>query len=273
MKGESRILSSDQLDKHRILRDLRTQWFGRSLVTVDECGSTNDVVKGLAENGAHHGLVVIAESQTAGRGRLGRAWYSPRGGIWLSILLKGQELPASLDSLPMVGALGIAKPLLERWRVKASVRWPNDVVVRWRKIAGVSVESKSKGNELLYAILGIGINANFDTNRIAAISGTSVSLLTILGEAVNRESLITAILSETEEMYESLLTSGGEDLVALLRELDCSRGKFVRVTSAEREVAGIVDDYESLSRVRIRTPNGLESLETNALVSVDYQSD
>jgi BirA family biotin operon repressor/biotin-[acetyl-CoA-carboxylase] ligase len=242
-------------------------------VIVDECGSTNDVAKGMAENGAPHGLVVISESQTAGRGRLDRAWYSPRGGVWLSILVKAQKLPAFLNSLPLVGALGIAKPLVEQWGVRARVRWPNDVVVGWRKLAGVSVESRSKGNEFLYAILGIGINANFDTGKIVPISGTSASLLSILGVAVNRENLITVILSETEKMYESLHASEGKDLVVLLRELDCSRGKYVKVTTAEREVVGIVDDYESLSRVRIITRNGFESVETNALVSVDYQSD
>jgi BirA family biotin operon repressor/biotin-[acetyl-CoA-carboxylase] ligase len=266
-------LSSEQLDEDSILRGLKTRRFGRPLVVVDECGSTNDVVKGMAESGAPNGLVVIAETQTAGRGRLGRAWYSPRGGVWLSILVKAQELPSFLNCLPLVGALGIVKPLVEKWGLKARVRWPNDVVVGWRKIAGVSVESKSKGNELIYAILGIGINANFDTNKIAPISGASASLLTLLGGPVNRENLITVILSETEKMCESLYASGGKDLVVLLRELDCSRGEHVKVRTPEREVVGTVDDYESLSRVRIITRDGFESIETSALVSVDYQSD
>lgn len=266
-------MSFEHLDEDSIIRGLKTRSFGRSLVIVDECGSTNDVMKGMAESGAPNGSVVIAETQTAGRGRLGRAWYSPRGGVWLSILVKAQELPSLLNSLPLVGALGIAKPLAEKWGLNARVRWPNDVVVGWRKIAGISVESKSKGNELIYAILGIGINANFDSNKIAAISGASASLLILLGGPVNRENLITVILSETEKMYESLHGSGGKDLVALLRELDCSRGEHVKVRTPEREIVGIIDDYESLSRVRIITGNGFESIENSALVSVDYQSD
>jgi biotin-(acetyl-CoA carboxylase) ligase len=90
---------------------------------------------------------------------------------------------------------------------------------------------------------------------------------------MNREDLITLILFETEKMYESLRASEEKDLVGQLKELDCSRGKGVKVTTADREIVGIVDDYESLSKVRIRTRDGLESLDTSAPVSVDYQSD
>jgi BirA family biotin operon repressor/biotin-[acetyl-CoA-carboxylase] ligase len=227
----------------------------------------------MAEDRAPHGLVVVAESQTSGRGRLGRDWYSPRGGVWMSILIRPQGHPSYVTSLPLVGALGIAKSLVKTLGIKARVRWPNDVVVDRRKIAGVLVESKSKGNELVYAVLGLGINANFDTSKIDSIRGTATSLLRLLGGAVNRESLILAVLSETERMYESLCASGGEDLLPLLRELDCSRGSNVKVRTEDREFVGMVDDYESLSRVRIMTPDGSESVDTSALVSVDYQSD
>ena len=266
------IILTLKLDENSILRDMKTRWLGRSLVILEECGSTSDALKDMADE-APHGLVLIAESQTSGRGRLGRTWYSARGGIWLSILLKDQKLLPFLSALPLVGALAIAKPLEEKWGVRARVRWPNDVVVGRRKLAGVLVESTSKGNELLYVILGMGINANFDPTKIARISRTSTSLLTLLGRAVNREDLITLILFETEKMYESLRASEEEDLVGQLKELDWSRGKGVKVTTADREIVGIVDDYESLSKVRIRTRDGLESLDTSALVSVDYQSD
>jgi BirA family biotin operon repressor/biotin-[acetyl-CoA-carboxylase] ligase len=226
----------------------------------------------MAESGAPHGSVVVAESQSAGRGRNGRVWHSPRGGAWLSILIRPQNFPELLSSLPLVGALGIAESLVQSFGVDARVRWPNDVVVGWRKIAGVLVESKSKGNELLYAVLGLGINANFDTNKIESINRTSTSLLALLGIEVDRELLISTILSETERLYECLYASR-EDLVVLLRELECSRGRHVKIVTATREVVGIVDDYESLNRVRIATPIGLELIENDALVSVDYQSD
>ena len=125
-------MDSQRLDPDSILRDLRTHCFGRSLVILDESSSTNDVVASTAEDGAPHGAVVIAETQRAGRGRLGRAWYSPRGGIWMSILIRPKRALSFSDSLPLVGALGLAKTLGLNWRVRAAVRWPNDVVVDGR---------------------------------------------------------------------------------------------------------------------------------------------
>ena len=265
-------MDSSPLDRERILRRLKARCFGKSLLKIDECGSTNDVLKERAENGAPHGFVVDAENQSAGRGRMGRVWQSPRGGVWLSILIRPQHSPELLSSLPLVGALGVAKALVENFGVPARVRWPNDVVVDRCKIAGVLIESRSKGNELVYAIIGLGINANFDTSQIEPISRTSTSLQMLVGRGVDRETLISAVLSETERLYECLYAPSF-DLSALLRKFDCSRGRHVKVATATREFVGIVDDYEGLDRVRITTPKGLESIENDALLSVDYQSD
>ena len=265
-------MDSRPLDRDRTLRGLKARSFGKSLLKIYECGSTNDVLKERAENGAPHGFVVVAESQSAGRGRMGRVWQSPKGGVWLSILIRPQNPPELLSSLPLIGALGVARALVEDFGVPARVRWPNDVVVDRRKIGGVLVESRSKGNELVYAILGLGINANFDTSQIEPISRTSTSLQTLLGREVDPETLISAVLSETERLYECLYAPT-YDLAALLRKFDCSRGKYVRVVTATQEFLGIFDDYEGLDRVRITTPKGLELIETDALLSVDYQSD
>jgi BirA family biotin operon repressor/biotin-[acetyl-CoA-carboxylase] ligase len=181
-------------------------------------------------------------------------------------------VPGFLESLPLIGALAITRTLRQEYVVNATVRWPNDVVVDWQKIAGVLVESKTKGNELLYAILGLGINANFDTEAISPTGVRLVSLLALLGAPVNREHLIAMVLSETEKVCGSLQNSEN-DVIAQLRELDCSRGHRVRVKLLEREIAGTVEDYETLSKVRIRSRKGVETVETDELVSVDYQSD
>jgi len=267
-----RALDFQTLDEPRILRSLRTQWIGRSLRIVDECGSTNDVAGKLAGEDAVRGLVVIAETQTAGRGRNGREWCSPRGGVWLSILVRPHEHLSSISVLPLVGALGIAASLSENWKVKARVRWPNDVMINKRKVAGVLVESKSKGNQLTYAVIGLGVNANCNTSKIESISNTATSLFTILGERVNREDLICAILLHIENFYESLSLSADRDILQTLRSLDCSHGNHVKVKLTDREVEGTFDDYSSLGEVRIMTADGFESIRTEAVVSVDYQS-
>ena len=178
-----------------------------------------------------------------------------------------------MHSLPLIGALAIAEVLVRNWKVEAGVRWPNDVVVDRRKIAGILVESKSKGNELIYAALGIGINANFDTSQIEAIRDSSTSLLTLTGKSINREEFVVAILSEVETMYESIQAGGENAIMEILKNVDWSRGKRVRVKTRGQEFVGLFEDYESLDRARISTRSGPQWVETNTVVSVDYESD
>lgn len=229
------------------------------------------MVKRSAERGVRHGYVAITETQSAGRGRLGKPWVSPVGGIWLSILLRPPSGQSFLASLPLLGALAIAEALSSQLRLKARVRWPNDVVVDDRKIAGVLAEAKSKGSELDYAILGLGINANFTVDAIGAFD-SAATLQSLLGAPIDRAALICGVLSEVENLYELLCAGKSERIVALVRELECSRGKSVRVKLQDRELRGTVDDYETLGRVRILTPKGSESIDTETLLSVEYQS-
>ena len=260
-----------KISRDAILRHLRTKRFGRTLKILDECTSTNDVATVLAEENAPEGLVVISETQSAGRGRFAREWSSPRGGFWLSMLFRPPERLGLVDSLPLAGALSVAKSVDEKWRIDARVRWPNDVVVHERKLAGVLAESISKGNTFAYIILGLGINANFLPSEIPSIRGISTSLMEILGGQVDREELICEILRNMEEIYDSETDPKNGALLQMLRSFDCSRGRRVRVRTAKREFAGLVDDYESLNRVRITTQRGIEMVDTATVLSVDYE--
>ena len=191
----------------------------------------------------------------------------------MSVLIRPHDCLFPWESLPLVGALGIAEMLDVRWRVKAAVKWPNDVVVDGRKIAGTLVESKFKGNDLSYATLGLGINANVDTSAVGSIRDSSTSLLTLLGTPIDREKLIIALLSRLETIYESMQAAGESAALSLLADVNWSRGKHVRVRMVDRDLVGCFDRYESLARVRIRTVGGFECVETSAVVSVDYESD
>jgi BirA family biotin operon repressor/biotin-[acetyl-CoA-carboxylase] ligase len=240
---------------------------------LDQCDSTNEEAARMAEDGAPHGTVVIAETQRAGRGRFGRSWYSPRGGVWMSVIIKPRSVDSSTSSLPLIGAIAVAKTLALGWRVRAEVRWPNDVVVGGRKIAGMFVESKSKGNELTYAVLGIGLNANVDTSKAEQIRDSSTSLLMILGMPINREQLIADILFNVESLCEQLQTTGEAVALDALMELDWSRGREVKVRTVHGNLFGHFNGYETLGRTRIRTRNGLRLVESDSVLSVEYESD
>jgi BirA family biotin operon repressor/biotin-[acetyl-CoA-carboxylase] ligase len=262
---------ASKLDEDAVREGLQTRWLGTAISVLEECNSTNDVVKTMAEGGAPHGLVVVAEMQTAGRGRLGHVWYSPRGGIWLSILIR-MPRAATINSLPLITALGIARSI-ERWGAEAKVRWPNDVVVGGRKIGGVLVETTSKGNILAYAVVGLGIDANFDTGSIGEISRTSISMQSILGKRINREKFIVDVLSELEELYDCVQTSNAENLERTLRSYDWSRGQRVIVKCQGKTIEGTFRNYEGLDSVQIVTADGNVRVDTGEAMSVEYQFD
>jgi BirA family biotin operon repressor/biotin-[acetyl-CoA-carboxylase] ligase len=140
-----------------------------------------------------------------------------------------------------------------------------------RKIAGVLAEAKSKGNELAYAILGLGINANFAVGEVVEFANAT-TLQSLHGAPIDRVALICKVLFEVENLYELLCAGMVEKVISLVRELECSRGRNVRVRLQDREFEGMVEDYESLGRVRLLTRQGSQSVDTTTLLSVEYQS-
>ncbi len=258
------------LDRDSILRKLRTKQLGRPLEVLDSCTSTNDVVAQRANAGASHGYTILAEEQTAGRGRQGRTWLSPRGGIWLTTLLRPPSTLDPLNALPLIAALAAAKTINSSPSVKARVRWPNDIFVGGRKLAGVLVETKFKGNQVEYALLGVGINANFHSTVLGEVSSKATSLEDLLGSPVDRGSIIALLLMEIENVYE-LGSSNLNDAKVLLQELDCSSGRQVRIKLQGEEISGIMAGYESFTTVRIRTVYGsYRQIETGFVVGVEY---
>jgi BirA family biotin operon repressor/biotin-[acetyl-CoA-carboxylase] ligase len=140
-----------------------------------------------------------------------------------------------------------------------------------QKIAGVLAEAKSQGNELAYAILGLGINANFTVDEIGSFANAA-TLQSLHGGPIDRVALICKILFEVENLYELLCAGMDEKIVSLVRELECSRGRRVKVKLQDHEFLGTVEDYESLGRVRLLTRQGSQSVDTSTLLSVEYQS-
>lgn len=260
-----------RLDSNRILNELRTERFARSLLIVDRCTSTNDIAVKFAHDGAPEGFTVISEEQTEGRGRYGRLWFSPKGGIWLTVILRPPVTFELLNGLPLVGALAVARTISSNLGLQALVRWPNDVVVDRRKLAGVLVETKFSGNVLEFALLGLGVNANFHASLMQGISERSASLLDHLGSPVDREAFICSLLQETERLYDLVVLGGVADVLRFVKQTECSRGRRIMVKVENGAFAGVLDDYESLTRIRISTSDGsYKSVDTGSVIAVDY---
>ncbi len=181
-----------------------TRWLGRQRTDLDECGSTNDEAARLARAGASHGAIVIAAAQRAGRGREGRVWASPPGaGLYLSAVLRP---PLPLDEVPpLTLAIGIAIcDAVRAHGVAAQLKWPNDILVGRKKLAGVLVETQSQGGRLDAVVVGIGVNlAGALPPELSAISIEEAR-----GEPVDRETFIAGLLAQLELWIDQYTASG-----------------------------------------------------------------
>jgi BirA family biotin operon repressor/biotin-[acetyl-CoA-carboxylase] ligase len=183
------------------------RWLGCQRIEMPECGSTNDEAARLARAGARHGTIILADAQRAGRGRDGHAWESPPGGLYLSAVLR-PPLPLQ-DVPPITLAIGIG--LCDAVRsvgAPADLKWPNDLLVHGRKLAGVLVESQSQGTRLEAVIVGIGVNLNAQPADHAAIT-----LAEATGTSIDREVFLAALLANVERWIDRYIAVGLEAIV------------------------------------------------------------
>jgi BirA family biotin operon repressor/biotin-[acetyl-CoA-carboxylase] ligase len=189
---------------------LKARWLGSQRIDLEACASTNDEAARLARAGAQHGTVVIAERQTAGRGRDGRVWQSPPGGLYLSAVVR-PPLPISAVP-PMTLAIGIGLCDAARaFGAPAVLKWPNDVLVDNRKLAGVLVEAQSQGGKLDSVIVGIGIN--LDGELAEPVSSTGITLAEGANRVVRREEFIQHLLADVERWIDRYVAVGIEAII------------------------------------------------------------
>lgn len=219
-----------------------TRRLGRPTLTFEQVGSTNDVTHEQARRGAADGLLVIAEEQTAGRGRLDRTWWAPAGTcLLMSLLLRpGAAVPLHrAGQLTMCLGLGAAEGIEEVTGVRAGLKWPNDLVLNGRKLGGMLTELNSDDGRLNYAVLGLGLNVNVDFQAPGApsdVAGLATSLLMEAGQVVDRTMLLAAILGHAETWYERVL-AGESAHEAWAGRLD-TLGRRVRVSLMDQSLDG-----------------------------------
>jgi len=237
----------------RALREsLTTSFVGRRLEYRAALGSTQDLARELAQAGAAEGTVVLAGRQTAGRGRLSRSWISPRGGLYLTIVLR----PAAqqLKALMIIAALAVARAVERLTGLQTSLKWPNDVLVAGRKLSGILSESELVGEGVSYALVGMGVNVNADMAAYAEAAPLATSVMTELGREVSREALAAGILNEFEALY--LAAQAGEPIDQEWRARLGTLGKEVRVRFGEQVEEGLAEDVDSDGSLILRRADG-----------------
>ena len=256
-KGYHLLSAPDIMDKTELESIHATEWAGCEIYYFDSIDSTNTKAKELAEEGHPSGTLVVADRQTAGKGRRGRSWESPTGiGIFMTLMLKPEINPNNASMLTLVAAMATTRAIRRVTGVPALIKWPNDIVMNGKKVCGILTEMSAQFDYINHIVIGIGINVH-NEDFPEEIAKTASSLYLESGQHIHRASLIEAFLEEFEDVYAEYLKT--EDMEGLQKEYDAmlvNRGRQVRVLDPKEPFEGkamgitkkvelIVDTWES----------------------------
>lgn len=227
----------DLLLPAEVKRDLRTEFIGRQIYHFDELKSTNVKAKELAASNVS-GTVIIAEKQLEGRGRMGREWCSPPGGIWLSVILKPEIPPDHIHRLTLVAGVATAEVIGELG-LQAEIKWPNDVLINGKKVCGILTEVDAEMDAVNYMVIGIGIDANIELDMLPSITRIhATSLKEEMGRAVDRISITAHLLEKLERYYLTFLEGDFSSILKRWREYSSTIGRRVKIVTKFRTIEG-----------------------------------
>ncbi|MBI2869204.1 MAG: biotin--[acetyl-CoA-carboxylase] ligase, partial [Chloroflexi bacterium] len=238
----------EELSAGVIERGLQTRIVGRRVVYYPSVGSTNEVGKEAVRRGAEEGTVIVTEEQTTGKGRLKRAWLTPKGNIALSVLL----YPPSerLYHLIMLSSLAVAHTIDKMTGLKSEIKWPNDVLIGSKKVCGILIENDI-GNGFVHAVIGIGINVKLDPAASSDFLAAATSLNREAGREISRVDLVRTLLVELDRLYDTLISSPHE-LYEMWSHRLGTLGKKVRVTSGDEVTEGVAESVGEDGSLRLR---------------------
>ncbi len=255
--GYSLLSTPDVLHPDDLLSRLYdVKVIGRDVRVFQETSSTNDVVEKLAHDGVREGVVVFAESQTKGRGRLGRKWISPSGkGLWFSILLRPDLRPESATQITIAAATALFRAIRSQTEVTPEIKWPNDILIGGKKVAGILTEMSAELDHVKYMILGIGVDVNL-TEFPADLKKIATSLRLETGRIVNRADLAEAILRELDADYERIRSGQFESVADEWEERCTTIGHGVTIHIGDRTVQGRAEALNTDGALLVRTQHG-----------------
>ena len=235
----------------------KTKVIGQKIHYFAEVKSTNDVAKEYAKSGAEEGTVILAATQTHGKGRRDRRWLSPTGGLWFSVILRPKLLARDSYRLTFMAAVAVAKTLRNLLKLNAEIKWPNDILVNERKVCGILTETSTSGTRVNFAVVGIGVNANIDlTSFPKELRASVTSLKAELKRPVARDHLLPVLLKELETYYTMLQQNQFEPILDEWKRLTTLFGAHVKVTSLKETIQGVVVGVNQHGALEILLQNG-----------------
>lgn len=255
-KGYKLIGTPDKIDEEEVAPFLKTKYIGRTFNHHEEIDSTNTEAKRECAKNVIEGMVVTAEAQTKGKGRLGRQWESPKStGIWMSVVLTPDISPVLAPKTTIIGAAAVYSALKDMG-INAGIKWPNDIVVEGKKVCGILTEMNAEIERINYIILGIGINVNMDEFP-GELKEKATSLKVQLSEEVSRKELTAKVLNYLEYYYDLFKSTGSiKEVINICRKGSVLLGKEVRVINGGKETICTAVDIDEDGELIVKHEDG-----------------
>lgn len=259
---------NDDLTPGIFLPVLKTRYMGREYKYFHSIDSTNNEARKAAISGGSEGLVIAAETQTSGRGRLGRSWVTPEyTSIAFSLILKPDMKPCDSAGLALVMGTAVCRALRKAAHLDAGVKWPNDIIVSGKKVCGILTEMDAYGDHINYIVAGVGINVNVDKFP-DDLKDKASSIKLEAGRSIPRYVVLASVLMEFEVLYGCFKSKGFGSIVDEFKSMSVTLGKDVSVSSASERFEGRAVDITADGLLVVRLNDGSERKVISGDVSV-----
>lgn len=262
-KGYRLLSAPDILSAQEIKRTLTVAGhedpliIGREIHVFQAIDSTNIKGMELGERGSPEGTIVLTETQTNGKGRLGRRWISPEGNIYLSIILRPKILPSEAPLITLMAAVASASALRKALNTGVNIKWPNDIIIEGKKVGGILTEMNSEMDRVNYIVLGIGINVNMNLTLLPPdVRITATTIKEKIGSDIRRTEILSLLIKELDRWYKIFLNEGPGPVLDEWRGLSQGIGKKVKVTSLDSVIEGLAEGIDDYGRLIVRLEGG-----------------
>ncbi len=257
-RGYKFVSAADKLLPWEVTKNLTTKFIGKRIYYFDEINSTQNFALELSTKDNENGTVVIAEKQIDGKGRLKRKWYSPSGGLWFSVIIKPEFEVFDATIIPIASSLALCNAIENIHRIKVNVKWPNDITINGKKVAGMLVDANIQGNNIENFVLGVGINFRINTLQAQKILEKNpnfygVTSLFNIKDKVSQMKLFTQFLLELEQVFDDLTKSKKNKIIKKWSSKADMFGKHVSVNTSKGKISGIAKKIDSEGALIIKT--------------------
>lgn len=258
--GYCLVSRPDLLLPQEVQRGLSTTYIGKEIYYFPELKSTNIIAKEKAlhrAEGINEGTLIIAERQSAGKGRLGRKWFSPLGGIWLSVILYPQLPPFYIPRITLMTVVAAVKAIKMCTQIELQIKWPNDILINEKKACGILTEMSAELDIINWVVVGIGINANIDLRDFPEdIQENTISLKEASGKEISRVKLAQTFLQEFEKYYDKLKRKEFSSILREWKLYSHTLGRKIRVDMGERIITGEAVDINEEGVLVLKKEDG-----------------